>query len=227
MTLFSDVFDLYFQTESSTFSAESINFHVTENQDSSAFEVKGNFSGTEGNDNIVDNSLTISHDNFQGLQGNDIIVGGLGNDVILGGEGNDTLSGAGANIVSNTGEVGFFANSSSEGNLYGQDTLTGGQGLDVFVLGDPNNFNNIEGIPVRTNYYNGAGNDDYALITDFNQSEDLIHLNGSRSDYNLGTSPIGLPEGIGIYQSEELIAIIQGDITNLNLEASYFQDSIV
>ncbi|MDJ0568807.1 MAG: hypothetical protein QNJ53_07135 [Pleurocapsa sp. MO_192.B19] len=189
----------------------------------------GDFSGTEGNDDIVDRSFEVSNDNFSGLQGDDLIVGARGNDVIEGGDGNDILSGAGVDIISGTRSQDFFI-SSSEDNIYGQDTLTGGEGADLFILGDTESLgvNNRDGVDNEGgNYYSGAGNDDYALITDFNQSEDFIGLNGSRSDYNLGASPSGLPEGIGIYQSEDLIAIVQGDVANLNLEASYFQDSIV
>lgn len=68
---------------------------------------------------------------------------------------------------------------------------------------------------------------DYALITNFNSTQDSIQLAGTINDYVLGSSGDGLPSGIGIYLTipdggqNELIAIVQGD-KNLSLDASYF-----
>jgi hypothetical protein len=67
---------------------------------------------------------------------------------------------------------------------------------------------------------------DYALITDFNSSEDKIQLKGSVADYLLGTSPSGLPLGTAIFlknanSPNELIAIVQGS-SNLNLTNNTF-----
>jgi hypothetical protein len=73
-----------------------------------------------------------------------------------------------------------------------------------------------------------AGRGDYALITDFNNGEDAIKLNGSRADYRLAPSPTGLPTGTAIYlnkpgsEQDELIAIVQRN-SGLNLNSSYFK----
>ncbi|MEM7557327.1 MAG: hemolysin-type calcium-binding protein, partial [Cyanobacteria bacterium P01_A01_bin.84] len=75
------------------------------------------------------------------------------------------------------------------------------------------------------NYYDAEGNDDYALITDFNMAEDLIHLDGAAEDYSLGASSPDLPEGISIFQQEELIAIVQG--AAIDLDADYFQYPVI
>ncbi|NJK35377.1 MAG: hypothetical protein HC919_10735 [Oscillatoriales cyanobacterium SM2_2_1] len=69
-----------------------------------------------------------------------------------------------------------------------------------------------------------SGLSDYALITDFNSTQDVIQLGGSKSSYMLGSSPTGAPNGVGLFLREavpELIAVIQG-ASNLNLNASYF-----
>ena len=50
--------------------------------------------------------------------------------------------------------------------------LVGGAGEDTFILGD-----------AIQSYYLGQGNEDYALIQDFNEAEDLVQLHGSTADY--------------------------------------------
>jgi hypothetical protein len=55
------------------------------------------------------------------------------------------------------------------------DTLAGGEGSDTFVLGDNGTVLGIQrGGPEV--YYVGGGNSDFARITDFNLSEDVIQL---------------------------------------------------
>jgi Ca2+-binding RTX toxin-like protein len=89
------------------------------------------------------------------------------------------------------------------------DLFMGNKGTDTFVLGDRN-----------SQYYVGTGLQDYALITDL-WEEDTIQLHGSASDYVLGSSPVGLANGTGIFLAQdpnELIGIIQGNaIANLDL----------
>lgn len=94
------------------------------------------------------------------------------------------------------------------------DTLTGGLGADLFVIG------NTDG-----NAYSLQGTADYALITDFNKGEDTLQLFGDQSNYTASTS-----EGsTGIYFSTipgapggELIALLN-NVSNFNLatDASY------
>ena len=87
------------------------------------------------------------------------------------------------------------------------DTLGGGSGADLFILGD-----NIQA------YYDDNGNADYALISTFNSSEgDRIQLYGNISDYSFDENVSGLPAGTAIYANSgsELIAVVDG-VTGMN-----------
>ena len=126
------------------------------------------FFGEDGNDlangDAGDDLLNggNGNDTLNGSSGNDTLIGGAGADQLDGGAGNDSLFGdAGDDTLIG---VDRFAPTSGFGS--GEiDTLNGGQGRDKFVLG--------EGTQV---YYFGGGNSDYAQITDFNLSQDVIQL---------------------------------------------------
>ena len=168
--------------------------------------------GGDGNDQLKGG---IGDDQLFGGDGNDHLRGGLGDDRLYGGEGNDHLKGGkGEDIL-----VGVDPNQPFAGNNE-IDWLAGNNGADQFVLGDANQA-----------YYND-GNDstqglgDYALITGLSVvAGDTIQLHGKESDYVLGSSPLGLPQGIAIFLNtpleQELIAIVKGS-NNLNLASSTF-----
>ena len=172
--------------------------------------VDDRFSGTSGNDK------------FDGGEGNDSLIGNGGNDILIGGNGNDTLWGA---IQSAP-----FADSSLKGKNQ-IDTITGGSGKDKFILGEASAY---KGSKIVSIYYDDfsnttTGTTDYAVITDFNSSEDTIQLGGTSTNYTLGSSPSSLPTGTGIYinkpdaEPDELIAILQGTSpSSLNLTDTYF-----
>jgi len=91
------------------------------------------------------------------------------------------------------------------------DILTGTPASDTFVLGDLN-----------SSFYANKGEEDYALIQNFDPSSDIIQLNGTVENYQLGVSPVGLEEGTAILlNSTELIGIVEG-VSELNIEADYF-----
>ncbi|KGF72480.1 hypothetical protein DO97_09000, partial [Neosynechococcus sphagnicola sy1] len=145
------------------------------------------------------------------LMGNSVknsLVGGAGNDSLNGGGDADTLTGAGS------GDLGVSI----------IDTLTGGAGSDVFVLGDATSAYYNDGIASGSEF---SGYGDYALITDFNVSEDVIRLVGTANDYYIGSSPIAGTAGTAIYLKtsgeNELIAVLDGGVFGLNLTDSYFQ----
>jgi Ca2+-binding RTX toxin-like protein len=157
--------------------------------------------GGAGNDTISGNG---EDDYLLGDDGNDTINGGDGSDNLFGGNGNDTLNGANSNSLNpGTGE---------------RDNLTGGAGVDRFILGDAANI-----------YYDDrnvttAGTNDHATITDFNPSEDKVQLQGVASNYLLvvsGTNTNLYVDKAGT-EPDELIGIFQ-NVTGLSLTSSAFE----
>ena len=112
------------------------------------------------------------------------------------------------------------------------DVLTGEAGKDTFSLKD----GLVKAFIVPS--YIGSGNNDYALITDFNKGEDVIELieftfggpftSSQPVEYSLGASPSGLPQGTGIYVNNlgtgpDLIAVLQGvSPDSVSLTEPYF-----
>lgn len=149
--------------------------------------------GKAGNDVLMGDS---GDDIVLGEERNDDLYGGTGDDTLLGGDGADILQGAGFN----NGNWGFDE----------FDILTGGAGVDQFVLGSNDK-------PFYT------GSVDWAEITDFKLEEDYIQLYGKSTDYLLNTSMFPGSTSI-IYQADntnKLIGVVQG-ITGLNPTVSNF-----
>lgn len=194
--------------------------------------------GDEGDDQLFGGAgqdiLDGGSDNdwIQGDDGNDELSGGTGDDELIGGEDNDNLFGEGGNdqLSGDNGNDVLRGTEEDTKGLNEIDTLNGGAGEDIFVLGFSavNYFLYDDQNPIT------AGILDYALITDFNPTEDTIHLTGSASLYLLAPSLSGLPAGAEIYldngsvpgsfdSADELLAILAGVQPNdLNLLASYF-----
>lgn len=186
--------------------------------------------GRGGNDTLIGGG---GNDFLFGESGNDTLIGGFGNDFLYGGDGDDRLEGTGAF---------FFNPSSSRSRGAGEiDTLIGGAGKDTFKLWSSNGAFGSPSAPSGGGAsYRFQGNNDYALIVDFNKSEDIIELrsketnsvdvpSGTTIDYSIGASPSGLPQGTGIYVNNlgakpDLIAVLQGvDPSSLSLSESYFK----
>jgi hypothetical protein len=156
-------------------------------------------------------------DLLNGYNGNDKVTGGEGKDTLIGGNGADTLIGGNHNDLLQGGAGKDRLIGVGEDNGQNSiDILTGDAGADTFVLGN-----------ATTAFYND-GIDDYAIIKDFNSKVDKIELHGDASLYVLGSSPIGEVAGKALYLAapngaeNELIAIIQGKNSSLDLSASYF-----
>lgn len=166
--------------------------------------------GGSGNDTLLGDESSIFggpyEDTLIGGSGDDSLAGEYGSDVLDGGAGNDVLIGSL-----------YFRD-------YEVDTLTGGAGSDQFILGGE-----YDSFYVPYEYYGEDPINNYAIITDFNSNQDVIQLSEGdeidRDQYFLDSSPVGLPQGIGIYLNyrgvQDLVAIVQG-VTNLSLEGSYF-----
>jgi Ca2+-binding RTX toxin-like protein len=129
-----------------------------------------------------------------------LITGNLASNSLNGGAGSDTLTAAGSN------------------NGFSQkDTLTGGAGVDYFILG------NESGAFYDDGNASNAGAGDYAYITDFTAGQDVLVLSGSASDYTVKASGIsGLTGTVGIFKgtgvaTDELIAVLKSaNSTTLN-----------
>jgi Ca2+-binding RTX toxin-like protein len=133
--------------------------------------------------NFVNVIGTRNNDTIVGANKNSKLTGGGGNDLVTGGSKNDIITGSDS-TARGVGEV---------------DTLTGGGGRDKFVLGDKNGA-----------YYVGKGEDDYALITDFNLFQDSISI-GNLKNYSFvasGNNSIDLYSGKDV-NTRDLIAKIQ------------------
>ncbi|ESA34313.1 aphp domain-containing protein [Leptolyngbya sp. Heron Island J] len=169
--------------------------------------------GQRGSDDFLG---TDAADFFQGLRGDDDILGFGGDDELRGGRGDDfVIGGTGSDIVNgNRGDdllIGVDLDNALNVNGDQIDILIGGFGDDAFILGD-----------TTQSYYNSTSSTDYAVIADYTAGEDVIMLHGSAGNYSLGTPSVGLP-GTGIFQGNELIAVVQGDTSGLSLTGAAFE----
>ncbi len=143
---------------------------------------------------------------------NVLVNSGAGNDIITAGVGSDTLNAGGGNDIL----IGVNANSLTPG--FGErDTLTGGAGVDRFILGT-STWIAYDDLNTAT-----SGTNDYAFITDFKASEDIVQLRGVRSEYRLEVS--GSNTNLYIDKAgnepDELIAVFER-VSSLNLNTSAF-----
>ncbi|NCU92399.1 MAG: hypothetical protein EBV44_10725, partial [Synechococcaceae bacterium WB7_1B_046] len=98
-----------------------------------------------------------------------------GSDIITGGNGNDSITGV-LKTGTNVNALGF-------GQI---DVLTGGAGQDTFLLGDS------RGIFYDDYKNNNLGNDDYALIKDFNLVDDKLQLKSGSYLYSTSNGSLSL-----------------------------------
>ena len=203
-----------------------------------------NVSGGTGSDRLLggdgDDTLSggLGNDTLEGNAGNDSVVGNAGNDNISGNDGNDTLSGEtgddtliggnGIDLISgNMGnDILIGVDNTNPNSNFGtgeQDTLTGGGDSDAFILADTNSIFYDDG----NNF--AAGDDDFALITDFNPSNDTIQLQGSADLYELdfftsseGTIDAKLTYDAGVTATAETIAVLEDVGSDLSIDDSAF-----
>jgi Ca2+-binding RTX toxin-like protein len=172
--------------------------------------------GGSGNDTINASAFTATAqltleggagmDSMFGGQAADSIVGGDGHDVVIGKDGNDFLVG---------GEGDDHLVGSDLYNPYENtqiDTLTGGEGNDVFYF-----WNTMD----STLSYSKFEMNDYALITDFEIGKDLISFGGYTPEIN-NLLPSGITTGEAIYNGTELVAVVQLKTGTGSLSSSDF-----
>lgn len=189
--------------------------------------------GEAGNDTLLGEA---GNDTLDGGDGNDSVNGGTQNDQLFGSSGNDSLFGeAGADTLNGglgndllEGENGndrlLGVNNSAANSGSGElDTLTGGNGQDTFWLADANGVYYDDGDALT------AGESDYALISDFNQTQDLIQLQGAADLYSLDffTSNEGSLNAALIYDTGnaargETIGILENVDADLNVSNPAF-----
>ncbi len=175
--------------------------------------LSGTFVATQVFGDFVDGVGRINQrrgdDLLQGEGGDDIIFGYSGDDVLFGGSGNDVLVG------------GWFQGSGGNHDTREVDILTGGDGFDVFVLGDSTGLLYGDLSP-------DFNSENHAVITDFTIDDpsgltDLIQLHGLVEDFY--TSEVDGDTEIYhttafVAESDELIARIE-NFTNFDLNAGY------
>ncbi|MDY6938925.1 MAG: S8 family serine peptidase [Cyanobacteriota bacterium] len=152
-------------------------------------------SGGFDNDVLFGN---LGADFLYGSDGIDEMFGGRDDDFLAGGTGNDRLSGdLGRDTLIGVERWDFQAGA---GEI---DTLTGGAGADFFVLGD--RFDS---------YYASAGDSDFALITDYESTEDTIAVSDPNTIATSTLTLAGFGMGMGIFETalgtNELIAFLPG-----------------
>ncbi len=122
------------------------------------------------------------------------------NDIIRNvGDSSSTIYGVNGFFISNSQTFYYQATSFGTGEF---DTLIGSAGQDNFVLG---NSISVPGNPYI--FYVGGGNNDYALIQNFELGKDMVLLGGSESEYRIeavnGSLNISTVWG-------DLVAIVEG-----------------
>jgi Ca2+-binding RTX toxin-like protein len=137
------------------------------------------------------------NDRLTGNGNNDRLDGEAGSDQLQGGNGNDTLLGYATELAAGANEV---------------DTLTGGSGRDVFILGDSSRYFYSLGREEVTLAGENliVGGKDYALIdiNDFNpQLGDVIRLKGSASQYYTSFDTIIYDKNPNGYDGDQVVAV--------------------
>ncbi|MEO1691878.1 MAG: hypothetical protein AAFR63_10180, partial [Cyanobacteria bacterium J06631_6] len=141
-------------------------------------------------------------------------------DLLNGGNNQDRLNGDDGGFGD---DILFGANPDNfDLQLSEQDTLVGGEGRDLYILGDGDQ-----------RYYDDRnatteGSTDYAVIKDFNSEQDRIQLQGDRSSYALSFYPNGTGSSLAnIFYVKpgsipERIGIIENVASDLTLDSRAF-----
>lgn len=172
--------------------------------------------GGSGNDRMLGGDGT---DLLEGGSGRDVATGGSGDDTIRGGGGGDRLQGDAGNDTLEGGDGGDrLVGSAGTFGTGEADVMTGGPDGDVFVLGDGERVF-YDDLDATT-----PGEDDHALLTDFQGASDRIELTGTADLYRLDffAPSAGIFDAALIHDTDEargeLVAILRDVPTSLRLD---------
>ncbi|WP_254568572.1 hypothetical protein [Oscillatoria sp. HE19RPO] len=139
-----------------------------------------------------------------------VFTGSSGSDEITGFGQNTTLVGVSLSVVADSPNQDVVITSQGTGQV---DVLVGGTGGDTFVLGTGISFANS----VIQPFYIGNGNEDYALIRNFEPGKDQIQLGGNPEEYTFQASD----GNFNIFRNPgDLVGIIEG-VTNLEVTQTF------
>ncbi len=139
-----------------------------------------------------------------------VFSGTLGSDEITGFGQNTTLIGVGLTVIADSPNRDVIPTSTGAEEV---DILIGGTGADAFILGTGISFANSTIQP----FYVGNGNEDYALIRNFERGKDVIQLGGNPEEYTFQASDGNL----NIFRNPgDLVGIIEG-VTSLNVTNTF------
>lgn len=139
-----------------------------------------------------------------------VFTGSSGSDVITGFGQNTTLVGVSVSVVADSPNQDVVITSQGTGQV---DVLVGGPGVDTFILGTGISFANS----VIQPFYIGNGNEDYALIRNFEPGKDQIQLAGNPEDYTFQAADGNL----NIFRNPgDLVGIVEG-VTNIGVTQTF------
>ena len=196
--------------------------------------------GTQGESNIINlnkgDDIGIGaelDDTINGAEGNDILIGGgndpnvrgwaPANDVLNGNEGQDLLlSGDGILLADGTGVETLDVSGvviMNAGDLNNGNNDQGDGDFDQIVLAGrtlpPNTFDR-ESLGDSFVHFDEDGNNDYAIINNFESGIDKIVVSEDLENYTFGASPFNSNSDTNaLFYNNDLIAVIENDGTQL------------
>ncbi len=139
-----------------------------------------------------------------------VFTGSSGSDEITGFGLNTSLVGVGLTVVADSPNQDVVITSQGTGQI---DRLNGSSGADTFVLGTGISFANSTIQP----FYIGNGNEDYAVIRNFEPGKDQIQLGGNPGEYTFQVAN----GNFNIFRNPgDLVGIVEG-VTNIEVTQTF------
>lgn len=139
-----------------------------------------------------------------------VFTGSSGSDEITGFGPNTSMVGVSVSVVADSPNQDVVITSQGTGQV---DVLVGGTGVDTFILGTGISFANS----VIQPFYIGNGNEDYAVIRNFEPGKDQIQLGGNPEEYTFQAADGNL----NIFRNPgDLVGIVEG-VSNLEVTQTF------